>query len=156
MIPLSRRQNGEEEALMWSKHLLLGFIGLASGSAVAAGTFAFLIMLGVVPRMVGKSRTAPEVFWYENAIVLGGILGNLASVFPRLHVPFGHLLLYVYGICAGIFVGCNAMALAEVLKTFPILFKRMKLKIGLIYAVTCMALGKTLGALWYFFRDMGI
>lgn len=156
MRPLSRQQSGEEEALMWSKHLLLGFVGLAAGSAVAAGTFAFLIMLGVVPRMVGKSRTAPEVLWYENAIILGGVLGNLASVFPHVSIPLGHPLLYVYGICAGIFVGCNAMALAEVLKTFPILFRRVKLKTGLIYVVICLALGKTVGALWYFFQDMGI
>ena len=129
---------------MWSKHLLLGFVGLAAGSAVAAGTFAFLIMLGVVPRMVGKSRTAPEVLWYENAII------------RHVSIPLGHPLLYVYGICAGIFVGCNAMALAEVLKTFPILFRRAKLKTGLIYVVICLALGKTFGALWYFFQDMGI
>ena len=139
---------------MLIKRLLLGVIGFASGSAVAAGTFAFIIMLGVVTRMIGKSRTAAEVMWYENAIVLGGILGNLISVFLTVRIPLGHPILWIYGICAGIFVGCNAMALAEVLKTFPIVFRRAKLKIGLSLIVTVMAIGKTCGSLLYFFKQM--
>lgn len=41
---------------MWIKHLFLGFIGLASGVGVAAGTFAFIIVIGVVPRMNCKMQ----------------------------------------------------------------------------------------------------
>ena len=41
---------------MWIKHLFLGFIGLASGVGVAAGTFAFIIVIGVVPRMIAKMQ----------------------------------------------------------------------------------------------------
>ena len=43
---------------MWIKHLFLGFIGLASGVGVAAGTFAFIIVIGVVPRMIAKCNRA--------------------------------------------------------------------------------------------------
>lgn len=139
---------------MWSEHLLLGLIGLAAGSSVAAGTFAFIVMLGIVPRIVGKSKTAKEILYYENMVVLGGIAGNLVSVFLTIPLPFGRVFLGVYGFCGGIFVGCIAAALAEVLKTFPILFRRMKIKLGLSYVLLCMALGKTAGALWFFFHHM--
>ena len=139
---------------MWAKQLLLGLIGAAAGSAAAAGTFAFIIMLGVIPRMVGKSKTATRVLCYENAIMAGGILGNVVSVFQGLTVPFGQPFLILYGLCGGIFVGCNAIALAEVLKTFPILFRRAKLKTGLSTIVLILAIGKTLGSFWYFFHQM--
>lgn len=139
---------------MWSRHLLLGLLGLAAGSAVAAGTFAFIVMLGILPRMVGKSKTAKEIMYYENMVVLGGIGGNLVSVFLNIQLPFGRIFLGLYGISAGIFVGCIAAALAEVLKTFPILFRRMKIKIGLNYVILFMAFGKLAGALWYFFHHM--
>jgi stage V sporulation protein AB len=145
-----------EKALMWSRHLLLGVLGLAAGSAVAAGTFAFIVMLGILPRMVGKSRTAKEIIYYENMVVLGGIAGNLVSVFLNIHLPLGRIFLGLYGISTGIFVGCIAAALAEVLKTFPIMFRRMKIKVGLNYAIFFMAMGKLVGALWYFSHQMGI
>lgn len=141
---------------MWIRHLLLGVVGVASGGAVAAGTFAFLVMLGVIPRMIGKSKTAPDILLYENAIILGGIIGNIYSVFLDLNLPLGHPLLVLYGISAGIFVGCNAMALAEVLKAFPILFRRMKLKEGLAVSIFSMAIGKTLGSIWYFIHQMAV
>ncbi len=139
---------------MWSKHLLLGFLGLAAGSAVAAGTFAFIVMLGIIPRIVGKSKTAKEILYYENMVVLGGIAGNLISVFLNIPLPFGRVFLGIFGICAGIFVGCIAAALAEVTKTFPILFRRMKIKLGLNYVLCFMAAGKLVGGLWYFFHRM--
>ena len=59
---------------MWIKHLFLGFIGLASGVGVAAGTFAFIIVIGVVPRMIAKCNRAENTILFENMIVLGGLL----------------------------------------------------------------------------------
>ena len=56
---------------MWIKHLFLGFIGLASGVGVAAGTFAFIIVIGVVPRMIAKCNRAENTILFENMIVLG-------------------------------------------------------------------------------------
>ena len=103
---------------MWIKHLFLGFIGLASGVGVAAGTFAFIIVIGVVPRMIAKCNRAENTILFENMIVLGGIFGTIMSVFTDISLPVGHWLLYVYGFCAGIFVGCIAVALAEILNTF--------------------------------------
>ncbi len=67
---------------MWIRHVFLGLAGLTAGAAVAGGTFAFLIMLNIIPRMIGKTKTAARICLYENMIVLGGIGGNLLSVFP--------------------------------------------------------------------------
>lgn len=127
---------------MWIKHLFLGFIGLASGVGVAAGTFAFIIVIGVVPRMIAKCNRAESTILFENMIVLGGIFGTIMSVFTDISLPVGHWLLYVYGFCAGIFVGCIAVALAEILNTFPIIFRRFQIKEGLSWIMLFMAFGK--------------
>ena len=78
---------------MLIEHIFLGFCGLAAGLAVSAGTFAFLIVIGVIPRMIGKCNRAAETLHFENAVILGGICGNLASVFLQIRIPFGPALL---------------------------------------------------------------
>ena len=97
-------------------------------SEMALGTFAFIIVIGVVPRMIAKCNRAESTILFENMIVLGGIFGTIMSVFTDISLPVGHWLLYVYGFCAGIFVGCIAVALAEILNTFPIIFRRFQIK----------------------------
>lgn len=138
---------------MYIKHIFLGFCGLAAGAAVSAGTFAFLIVIGVIPRMIGKCNRAAETLHFENAIICGGIFGTLMSVFPQISLPLGPLLLCAYGLSAGIFVGCIAVALAEILNTFPIMFRRMNLKRGLFWAMCAMAAGKCTGSFFYFLRN---
>lgn len=139
---------------MWIRHLFLGFIGLASGIAVAAGTFAFIIVIGVVPRMIAKCNRAADTLLFENMIILGGIFGSIVSVFTGMPIPLGRWLLYLYGLSAGIFVGCIAVALAEILNTFPILFRRLQVKQGLSWIMLFMALGKSAGAFYYFWHHM--
>lgn len=140
---------------MLAKHIFLAAMGVAGGLAVAAGTFAFIIVIGVVPRMIGKSNTANQIVRYENAIVLGGIIGNIISVYLNLRIPLGRWILTVFGLCSGIHVGCMAVALAEILNTFPIMFRRMRLKNGLEWAIFFMAIGKVVGSFWYFLHNMG-
>lgn len=135
---------------MLIRHIILGVCGLAAGFGVSAGTFAFLIVIGVIPRMIGKCNRAAETMHFENAVILGGIFGNLASVFLNLRFPLGRSLLCIYGFSAGIFVGGIAVALAEILNTFPIAFRRMGLKIGLFWAMIAMAAGKLAGSFYYF------
>lgn len=140
---------------MLIRHIFMGLIGLASGFAVSAGTFAFLIVIGVIPRMIGKCNRAAEVLHFETAVILGGIFGNIISVFLNIRLPFGPLFLCLYGLSAGIFVGCIAVALAEILNTFPIAFRRMGLKTGLGWVMICMALGKCAGSFYFFLNRMG-
>ena len=153
-LPLSIMQKEEGTVSMWIEHVFLGFLGLAAGGAVAAGTFAFIIVIGVVPRMIAKSNRAEAILLFENMIVLGGITGCAASVFTGMPIPVGRWILSVYGLCAGIFVGCIAVALAEILNTFPILFRRFKIKEGLEWVMLAMALGKLCGSMYYFYFQM--
>lgn len=135
---------------MLIRHIFMGLCGLAAGVGVSAGTFAFLIVIGAIPRMIGKCNRAAETIHFENAIICGGIVGNVLSLFPGLSVPLGPPLLCLYGFSAGIFVGCIAVALAEILNTFPITFRRMRIKEGLPWVMLAMALGKCVGSFWYF------
>ena len=73
---------------MWVRHFFLGLMGLTSGFAVAGGTFALIVAISVVPRIIGMSRTAKEVLRYENMIIAGGILGNLITVYH--HDGYGY------------------------------------------------------------------
>lgn len=139
---------------MWIEHIFLAFLGLTAGVAVSAGTFAFIIVIGVVPRMIAKSNRAADTLLFESMIVLGGIFGNIVSVFTNLPLFGGHFLLSIYGFSAGIFVGCIAVALAEILNTFPIIFRRFQIKQGLSWIMLFMALGKCFGSFYYFFHQI--
>lgn len=138
---------------MWLKEIFLGFIGLASGTAVSAGVFSFIITVGVVPRIIGKSRTATDIVLYENAVILGGALGNIFGLF-HIQMHLGLWLVILFGLSAGVFVGCLAIALAEILNTFPIMFRRLGIKEGLGIIMLFMALGKMAGALYFYANHM--
>lgn len=140
--------------------VLLAIIGLASGVAVASGVFAFITMIGVVTRMAARTKTVKHVLLYEDMVVLGGTIGNLAAVFGDklffwLRNPgIEAVLIPLFGIFSGVFVGGLSMALAEVLQVFPIFTRRIKLKYGLSAVIVCFAIGKAFGALYqmYFAR----
>lgn len=135
---------------MWIKYLFLIISGLTSGILIAAGTFAFIMIIGVVPRLIGKCHRAAGTMCFENAIILGAVIGCIWSVFEMFSIPFGRIMLAVYGFSSGIFVGCLALALAEILDTFPILFRRFYIKEGLSWVVLSIAIGKMCGSYYYF------
>lgn len=132
------------------QNILLAFIGLSGGIAVAGGVFAFISILGILPRLAGKLRLASYIYHLETIIALGGIAGNIFTVF-KVPVPLGIPGLLVFGLFAGIFVGCLAMALAETLKVIPVLCQRTNLRVGLPYLILAMSLGKGLGSLMQLF-----
>lgn len=104
---------------MWIRQILVAVVGLASGFAVAAGLFSFIIGLGVVSDFADRTHTGKHVMLYENCIMAGGILGNIFWVYG-LAMPGGKWIVPVFGLFSGIFVGCWSMALAEILNIFPI------------------------------------
>ncbi len=134
---------------MWWQQVLMGLMGLSAGFAVAGGLFALIIALGVVSRFAGKTHTAKYVFWYEDAIALGGILGNLVSVY-EIAVPAGRIGVAIFGAFSGIFVGAWAMALTEIVNIIPIFTRRITLRRGMELIILSMAVGRTLGALLFF------
>ena len=135
---------------MLLREAFLAVMGLCAGGVIAAGIFAFLVIIGVYPRLIGMTKTAEHIFLYETIIVLGGIAGNVVE-FPVLAQTF----MIVMGLSVGIFVGCLFMSLAETLKALPVVSRRIHLAVGLQYIVLAIALGKSCGALLYFAQGIG-
>lgn len=150
----------------WFKQIILGVVGLAGGLGVSGGVFTSLIAVGLIPRFAGKTHTAKHIFLYEEMVVCGTILGGMISVFfPFLDIvglaerisvlkevyPYiAVVILIIFGLFAGIFVGCLALAIAEMLDSIPIFSRRMKFRHGVGVVILCMAIGKTVGSLIYF------
>lgn len=135
---------------MWASQIILAVIGLSSGALVAGGLFSFIVSLGVVSDFADRTHTGNHILLYENAIILGAIWGNLISMY-RVPPPESQILLGIFGLLAGVFVGCWAMALAEVLNVFPIFVRRIKLVKCIPYIIVSIAVGKGIGAVIYFF-----
>ena len=66
---------------MWAQNILLAFIGLSAGAAVAGGLFSFIIGLGVVSDFADRTHTGECILLYEDSVALGGILGNIFSIY---------------------------------------------------------------------------
>ena len=152
------------------RHILLGIIGVSSGLIVSAGVFTVLISVGLIPRFAGKMHVARKIFVLEEMVVFGTLFGGFFSVFSdwgmvgefvRGHSLFGSgteglwrvigtVFLLVFGVFAGIFVGCLALAIAEMLNTIPVFARRIGFRHGLGIAVLAVSLGKLIGSLIYF------
>lgn len=134
---------------MWGLQIILAVIGLSAGIVVAGGLFSFIIGLGVISDFADRTHTGEHILLYEDAVAWGGILGNIFFVF-QVELPGAGWLLTIFGALAGIFVGCWAMALAEMLNVFPIFIRRVKLVRCVPWAILGTALGKGAGALVFF------
>ena len=136
---------------MWVKQLLLALIGLSAGVTVAGGLFSFVVSLGVIADFADRTHRGNQFFLLETSVALGGILGNILFIY-QIPVPVGTVILMLFGIFAGILVGCWSMALAEILNVFPIFIRRVKVLKGIPYIILSIALGKGIGACLFFFK----
>ena len=145
--------------------VILSFLGFCSGMLVAGGVFTVLFVVGLIPRFACKTGTARYEIWYEECIIVGTLLGCICSVF-RIPNVFGEWLtwqsevlsqvcLVIIGGFAGVFVGCLALALAELLDSVPIFARRVKFKKNFKPVLWGIALGKMCGSLMYFWMRMG-
>lgn len=146
---------------MLLKLCVLVLCGFCAGVGVSAGTFAFMLVIHVIPRMIQKAKMEKKVFFVENAIIIGTMTGCVFSVWdwqnPWPLEILGKPVLILFGLSAGIFVGCTAIALAEILDTFPIFFRRLNLKDRAAGKLLfCMAIGKSIGAFLYFYFGYGL
>ena len=98
-----------------------------------------------------RTHTGEQVMLYEDAVAAGGSLGAVISVYHPA-VPFAGCLLPVMGLFGGIFVGCWAMALTEMLDLFPIFIRRIRMVRGIAAVMIGIAFGKGLGALLFFWK----
>ena len=134
----------------WLKNLMCILIGFSSGMVISGAVFAFIAVIGVVPRLAQKTRTTKFAKVYEEALIMGGILGTVIDFFD-FKLPIGSIGTIIYSLCVGIFFGCVAVSLAEVLNVIPILTRRANVAQGMFFFVMALALGKLVGSLLYFF-----
>ena len=153
------------------REIFLAFVGGSFGLLSAAGVFTVFSTVGLVPRFAGKTHSAKEIFLYENMIVLGTIIGCLMSIWPeawnstliRLEeitgneafwLWFQYFWLIVIGLFSGMFVGCFALSIAEMLDSIPIFTRRISFRKGIGLAICSVAAGKLCGALFYFWQGL--
>ena len=151
--------------------LFLVLLGLGYGMLASAGVFTVFVAVGLVPRFAGKTHTAGKILLYEEMVVFGTLIGGLWSVYPEfsqvaawaqqkfpayltLIKGLGIVAQGVFGLFSGMFVGCLALAIAEMLDSFPILSRRISFRHGLGWAILSLALGKVFGSFWYFIYEM--
>lgn len=156
---------------MWIRYILLATMSFSFGALAAAGVFTVLTAVGLVPRFGGKTHTNSHVFLYENMIIAGTIIGTIFSIWPQYSMfgpflqqkfmmtpqifsVFGNALMTIYGVFSGMFVGCLALAIAEMLDSIPILTRRIGFRHGLGILVLFVALGKICGSVLYFILQM--
>lgn len=159
---------------MFLSKLLLAVIGGSAGLIVSAGVFTVLISVGLIPRFAGKMHVAKKVFVLEEMVIFGTLTGSFFSIFSdwgqvgtfvKHRMLFGSAtmglwkfagtaLMIVFGFFAGIFVGCLALAIAEMLNTIPIFARRIGFRHGLGVAILSVALGKLCGSLIYFTQQV--
>lgn len=149
------------------KYLFMAFFGLGFGTLASSGVFTVLVAVGLVPRFAGKTHTSRYVLLYEEMVVLGTITGCLISIFPeylqlgrvlRETTPqwsnvwdvLGNMIMLAGGLFCGMFVGCLALAIAEMLDSIPIFARRVSLRHGTGIVILSIAIGKLIGALLYF------
>lgn len=151
---------------MWGS-IFLAVFGTSFGLLAAAGVFTVLVAVGIVPRFAGKTHTAGHVLLYEDMVIWGTVVGCIVSIFERyLHigtrlfqmgVPLsvvqvgGNFVTGIIGLFSGMFIGCLALAIAEMLDSIPIFTRRIGFRHGLGIAICAMAAGKLAGSLMYFY-----
>lgn len=149
---------------MW-QWIFLAVCGVSGGILVSAGVFTVLLAVGLVPRFAGKTHTASKIFLYEETVVWGTLFGNAVSVFESVFMTDGswiagfgsswaevlqNVFFIIFGLFSGIFVGCLALAIAEMLDSIPIFTRRIGFRHGLGFMILATALGKLVGSLLYF------
>ena len=130
--------------------IFLSVIGFSAGVVIAGGLFSFIASLGVVSDLADRTHTGKYVKVYEDAVTLGGTLGNIFFLF-KPHFQVGEAIFVPLGILTGIFVGCEIMALTEILNVFPIFVRRVKLVRYVPYFILMLALGKAIGEMVFAF-----
>ena len=131
------------------KLIILAFGGFTFGLLTAAGVFTVFSAVSLIPRFVGSTHSAKEIWLYEDMVIGGTIFGGIYSVSSDLlklgemvknWLPeaawlwMGYTLLIVCGVFAGMFTGCLALAIAEMLDSIPIFTHRISFRHG----VGCM------------------
>ena len=128
--------------------LIAVFLAGCGGLAVAFGTVAFIMALGIAPRIAAVSATRKRILWYEDCVMIGIFAGMLLEICDTdIAVPTAALVFL--GLFGGLFFGCWTIALGEILNLYSVLMRRLRIRAGLGMVIWALSLGKTAGILLY-------
>lgn len=132
--------------LYWAICILWGF---STGLIISTGILSFINAIGVIPRFATKAKVTMHYFALANASLLGVVVGTIFYIWD-VYFPLPKILIALFGLAFGMFVGCLAVALAEILNVIPISKSRLKLKRGVYIMILAFAIGKMVGTLFYY------
>ncbi len=144
------------------EQFLLALLGLSFGVFTAGGVFTTVIVVALVPRFAARFHTAYKIFLYEEWIVAGAIAGGIFGVYSHLWPVVlwearsaairwaGIAGVILFGFFTGMFVGCLALAIEEMLGGIPVFARRVHLRRGLGVIILAIAIAKLSGSLYYF------
>ncbi len=145
------------------EQLFLVLLGLSFGVFTAGGVFTTVIVVALVPRFAARFHTAYKIEFYEEWIVAGAIAGGIFGVYSHLWATpswearsallkaAGIFAVTVWAFFTGMFVGCLALAIEEMLGGIPVFARRVHLRKGLGIIILSIALAKLTGSLYYFY-----
>lgn len=128
------------------KNLVVGLVSASSGIVIGNAFAAFITLLGIVSRLIQRSRTKEMISLYQISLSLGMPVFSLLYFFDvtlKLNKYFSIIL----GLIFGTFLGLFTSALAETLNVIPVLSRKLDLSDYLLYIVISIALGKVFGSL---------
>lgn len=87
------------------REIFLSVIAFLAGAGVSAGVFAFVLVIGVVPRILRCSRIE-NIILIENVMICGVVAGNISSVLDTAYnLGFANMpKLSVSNICGNIII----------------------------------------------------
>ena len=124
------------------------FLAGCGGLAVAFGTAAFILALGIVPRIAAVSATRKRLPWYEDCVMNRIFAGMLLEICDT-EIALPMVSLVFLGLLGGLFFGCWTIALGEILNMYAVLMRRLRIRVGLGMVIWALSLGKTAGILLY-------
>ncbi|ONI44478.1 hypothetical protein AN641_06740 [Candidatus Epulonipiscioides gigas] len=126
--------------------------GLSAGMMIAPAMVAFITNIGIVPRLLTKNKISKHFFAAANAAMLGTIFGSVIVLFnPCIGLDglFGDIVVAIYGLLIGIFMGCLTAAIVEVMNVFPVFGRRFYIRRSMRIFILAFAIGKLVGALYF-------
>lgn len=131
---------------MLIRYVCLTIAALSAGAAISSGFFAFISLIGVFPKLAEKIKVDNRYMLIETMLTLGAALTNVVYIF-NIRLPLTIIGLAVFTLFGGIFTGCLAGALTEVLNVFPIISRRFSVRRYIPYVIYAVAAGKLIGSI---------
>ncbi|MGL4738325.1 MAG: stage V sporulation protein AB [Cellulosilyticaceae bacterium] len=122
--------------------------GFSSGMIISTGIVAFITAIGIIPRLVMKMQISKHVYAIGTTIIFAATFGAIWSM-EGVSMPMPKFFIGIIAFGFGIFVGCLAIAVAEILNVMPVMDRRLHIKKGVGFFIIAFAIGKLLGALYY-------